>query len=335
MKTTKKTWAFNPDKVFETLKPALMDGEEVEALLVPSSSGYCIISRMRIAFFKPSSPKPVFSIPMANLTGYSSSKSMGRNSYTLELRDGSSTKLGGFLTDDEPVFLEVFESCLANAIEVEGIASETPETRASDFAAIEANFPWTKVPKHLQKNVYANIADDEKPLFIISSNAGSAAGALVAMKDRCILIKSGALGGLMTGTLGGARVSSFYYKDITGIEYNSGMITGVVEILTASYNGSANKDFWKGSNKGRNADSNDPWTLSNTLPLSKLDYGSAKIQFDKLRKLISESKSSFSHTTIVNESSVADEISKLSELLASGLIDEVEFKEAKKKLLGM
>ena len=139
----------------------------------------------------------------------------------------------------------------------------------------------------------------------------------------------------MSGSLGGARVSSFYYRDITGIEYNSGLISGIVEILTASYDGSATKDYWKGTGKGRNADSNDPWTLSNTLPLDKASYASAKSQFDKLRELISQSKGSAAAGTVVQEKSLADEIEKLSDLLEKGLIDANEFKEAKKRILGI
>lgn len=336
MYTTKKNFAFNPDKVMDKISALLLPGEEVKALFTLSGngSGYAVASPLRIAFFKIGESKAHVSVPMEQLEGYESSTKLGTTSYSLKLKDGSTIKLGVFLRDDEKPVLEIIGECIANPVKGADIALDTPESRDAEFTSIEANFPWTKVPKHLQKNVLANIASDEKPLFIISANAGSAAGALVAMGDRCILIKSGAMGGLLTGTLGGARVTTFYYRDITGIEYNSGMLTGVVEILTPSYNGSANKDFWKGSNKSRNADSNDPWTLSNTLPFSKLDYAAAKNLFDKLRKLISESKISTTQVITTSQSSVSDEITKLAKLLEDGLIDQDEFKEAKKKLLG-
>jgi hypothetical protein len=167
-------------------------------------------------------------------------------------------------------------------------------------------------------------------LFIISGEAGDWAGSLVCMADRCILIKSGFMGSFVSDSFGGARVASFYYSDITGIEYNSGIMNGVLEILTASYQGTANKDYWKSGSK--NKDSNDPWDLSNTLPLGKTDYESAKKQFDKLRRLISQTKPAAALTQ--NPTSIADEISKLASQFKDGLIDESEFKKAKKRLLG-
>jgi hypothetical protein len=336
MYTTKKNFAFNPEKTLARLSGQFLPNEDVQALFMLSGNGtgYGVVSPHRVAFFSYDSTV-ILSVPMDQIDGYEFTTKLGTKTYSLRLNDKTPVKLGVFLLDDEKPVLEILDGCIASPSSSEEVSLNTPDSREAEFASIDANFPWTKVPKHLQKNVFANISASEKPLFIISTNAGSFAGSLVAMKDRCILIKSGVLGGFMSGSLGGARVSSFYYRDITGIEYNSGMMRGVVEILTASYDGSANKDYWKGKDKGRNADSNDPWTLSNTLPLDKADYASAKSQFDKLRELISQSKSSPAGQTVVQEKSLADEIAKLSDLLEKGLIDAEEFKEAKKKILGV
>lgn len=335
MYTTKKSFGFNPEKTLAKLSGQFLPDEDVRALftLAGNGTGFAIVSPQRLAFFS-FDTTVILTVPMDQIDGYELTTKLGTKTYSLRLKDQTLIKLGAFLNDDVKPVLEILDGCIANPIKSEDATLNTPDSREAEFASIEANFPWTKVPKHLQKNVLANISASEKPLFIISTNAGSFAGSLVAMEDRCILIKSGVLGGFMSGSLGGARVSSFYYRDITGIEYNSGIMRGIVEILTASYNGSANKDYWKGTNKGRNADSNDPWTLSNTLPLDKADYASAKIQFDKLRALISASKTFPAGTTVVKEKSLADEIQKLSDLLDKGLIDADEFKEAKKKLLG-
>lgn len=336
MYTTKKSFGFNPDKNRERLSVQFLPGEDVRALFALSGNGtgVGVLSTSRFVFFKFGDDKIHVSVPMDQVEGYESTTKLGTNTYSLRLKDGSLVKVGVFLRDDEGPVLEVFDTCIKEAISSDDVALDTPDSREAEFNSIESNIPWKKVPKHLQKNLVANISAEEKPLFIIGTYISSMGGALVAMSDRCILIKSGAIGGLMAGSLGGARVSTFYYRDITGIEYNSGMVTGVVEILTASYNGSANKDYWRGITKGRNTDSNDPWTLSNTLPFPKTEYTSAKSQFDKLRSLISASKGSGT-TTVVKEQSVADEIEKLSGLLAKGLIDQNEFKEAKKKLLGL
>ena len=289
---------------------------------------------MRVTFFKVDFSILV-SVPMTQIDGYEFTTNLGTRTCHLRLKDQSIVKLGRFLIDDEAPVLKALDDCISNPITNGAIALDTPDSRDAEFMSIESNVSWKKVPKHLQKNLISNISAEEKPLFIISTYLSAMAGSLVAMDDRCILIKSGVLGGFMSGSLGGARVSTFYYRDITGVEYNSGILNGVVEILTASYSGSANKDFWKGTNKPRNADSNDPWTLSNTLPLSKPEYSMAKTQFDKLRVLISESKNSHAARVPVQEKSLADELEKLSSLLAKGVIDNEEFKEAKKKLLGI
>lgn len=336
MYTTKKSFGFNPDKHLESLSVQFLPDEDVRALFALSGNGtgVAVLSTSRFVFFKFGDYKVLVSVPMDEVEGYESTTKLGTNTYSLKLKDGSSVKVGVFLRDDEGPVLEVLDLCIKAAVSTDEVVLDTPDSREAEFAAIESNIPWKKVPKHLQKNLMTNISAGEKPLFIISTYLSASAGSLVAMNDRCILIKSGALGGFMAGSLGGARVTSFYYRDITGIEYNSGMVNGVVEILTASYNGSANKDYWKGTTKPRNADSNDPWTLSNTLPFGKSEYSAAKAQFDKLRSLISAAKNS-GPTTVVKEQSVADEIEKLSGLLSKRLIDQNEFKEAKKKILGI
>ena len=128
---------------------------------------------------------------------------------------------------------------------------------------------------------------DEQPWLILSSMN---AGVLAAWDDRLAIIKTGALTSMMAGSFGGERAATFHYRDVTGIEYNSGLMNGVLEILTPSYSGTANKDFWRGTMQGRNADANDPFTLSNTLPLMKADYKLLLPQINELRQRIGGSK---------------------------------------------
>ena len=132
----------------------------------------------------------------------------------------------------------------------------------------------------------------------------------------------------------------FYFRDVTGVEFNSGMVTGVLEVLTASYNGTANKDFWRGTRQSRNADSNDPYTLSNTLPLSKVEYNNALDNIKELRQRIARSKEqvvlapSAQQLPSTSTASLGDELMKLSELHKAGVLSDDEFQSAKKRLLG-
>jgi hypothetical protein len=169
------------------------------------------------------------------------------------------------------------------------------------------------------------------PWFVLGAGSG---GVLAAWEDRIAIIKTGALTSLMAGALGGERATTFYLRDINALEFNSGMVSGVLEVLTASYSGQGQKDFWKGTNKGRNANANDPFTESNTLPLSKLEYNAAIAQINELRKRISEAKQGPAVTAPPPAAaSLSNELARLAELHQTGVLDEAEFKAAKSRLL--
>ena len=371
MYSTKKSFTFNPDKVTQEIRPHLNAEEQIVGIFLQGTSKLCVFTTFRIIIFKMMSREIEISIPMKEIKNLIQNNTKGinlshlkmskdnpylnlnplknpitnpmkstmlnliqtDNSFVVQLTNEEIIPIGEFSKLDWESINAAFDQAFKEQNHSNNLALNTPATRQADYASIDCNISWSKVPGHLQKNIEKNISEDEKPLFIIST-VGSMAGAIVALSNRCILVKSGILAGFMAGSLGGARVASFYYVDITGIEYNSGLLSGVVEILTPSYEGSRNKDYWRGVTQSRNSDSNDPWTLNNTLPMPKLDYSQAKIQFDKLRALIGENKNSSSVTNIIQTESVADEIEKLSKLLERDLIDEEEFKEAKKRLLG-
>ncbi len=211
-------------------------------------------------------------------------------------------------------------------------AGHRPEESTWNLGSIPSNVNWKSIPNHLANAIAQNIGQKESPLFFISDSI-SWGGALVALEDRCLIVKSGLMGGFMAGSLGGSRVTSFYYRDINAVEYNSGLINGVLELLTASYNGSENRDYWKGTNSPRNANSSDPWTLSNTLPLSKLAYQDANALISQLREMIRDSKETKITVNNSGPVSIADELAKLAELKSQGVISEDDFQAAKAKLL--
>ena len=216
----------------------------------------------------------------------------------------------------------------------QGVATEHPD------------WPTTAVlGAHLSRKASEAIKDqchDGDPWLILVSAGG--AGLLAAWGDRLSIIKTGALTSFMAGALGGQRTATFHLRDITGLEYNSGFANGVLEVLTPSYSGSTNKDYWRGTNSSRNANSDDPWTLSNTLPLSKTEYRAAHAQILELRRRISESKTGDRSTpptqtvpapSTPERSGVADELSKLAALFEAGVLSSEEFSQAKQKVLGI
>lgn len=173
----------------------------------------------------------------------------------------------------------------------------------------------------------------EIPWLIL--NPAGATGVLVAFEDRLAIIKTGAFTGFMAGSMFGGRQAVLYFVDINGIEFNAGMVNGVLEILTASYQGSANKDFWQGTLSSRNADSNDPFTLSNTLPMLKSEYREWQKQISELRSRIAAAKRPAAPASVVAPApdSFADQVAKLAQLRADGLLSDDEFKAAKQKLM--
>ncbi|WP_433035277.1 hypothetical protein [Actinomycetospora sp. CA-053990] len=128
---------------------------------------------------------------------------------------------------------------------------------------------------------------DEVPWFVVGAGT---AGVLAAFTDRAMVVKVGGMTSMMAGSLGGGRVTTFPYSEITGIEYNAGIVTGVLELLTPSYSGTANRDYWRGTRASRNADAGDPWTLSNTVPMPRDLYQRALPRLNEMRARIAEIK---------------------------------------------
>ena len=149
--------------------------------------------------------------------------------------------------------------------------------------------------------------------------------AIVALDDRLLVIKPG----FMAGATFGARVTSFYYRDITGIEVNTGLVNGVIEINTPSYQGTGQKDFWNTNNEDK-----DPYKVTNCLPISKFAIKDYKPYIDQLRTMIKEAKHE-RQTPPPSASGLSKELEKLASFRDSGVLTEQEFQQAKKKLLGL
>jgi hypothetical protein len=214
---------------------------------------------------------------------------------------------------------------------------EKEEVEVQKSAKFGAETNWTKpLPKWLIEAINSSRIGDE-PVKIILMGSVAYAGALIAFEDRCVIAKGGVVGSFMASSLGGGRVTTFYYDQITGIEFNSGLLSGVLEVLTPSYQGTDNKDYWKGlTSKGvKNLNASDPWKLSNTLPIAKDDFKTAKPLVDALRKLISTSRrgASSSSGKQPNPTDLSVELLRLSELRDKGILSEEEFSAAKSKLL--
>ncbi|MDQ0575249.1 DUF2510 domain-containing protein [Agromyces albus] len=213
-------------------------------------------------------------------------------------------------------------------------AQRQAELEATEESALaywaDVRFVGEKVSAKAKQTIRAHGQESEQPWLMVGSGT---AGVLAAFHDRVMIVKTGTMTSFMAGAFLGGRITTFPLVDITSIEFNGQWLTGVLEILTPSYQGTANKDYWRGTNRSRNADSNDPWTLSNTLPLLKVVYQQALPEINELRKRIVESKKTQVIVQSTRSVSVADELRKLAELHREGILDDAEYATAKGNLI--
>lgn len=181
-----------------------------------------------------------------------------------------------------------------------------------------------KVNKAALQEVIKSCRSGEMPKFILGDGIN---GVLAAFDDRCMVIKKGLGTSFMAGSLGGGRVATFAYRDITGIEYNSGIVTGVLEILTASYTGKTTNSPWSFGNDKSAHES------SNTLPWDKRFYNQVRPQIEWMQQKIHAAKSGGTQTATTQVSN-SDELSKLAALHKQGVLTDKEFAEAKQKIIG-
>ncbi len=177
-----------------------------------------------------------------------------------------------------------------------------------------------------KKRAERNINPDERIEFNIVGEMGHC---IVALQNRLLVIKPG----FMAGATFGGRVTSFYYRDVNGIEVNTGLMSGVIEVNTPSYQGTQERDFWNVKDKNK-----DPYRVSNCIPIMKWDLKKQKAELERLQAKVTDAKyertsSSQAAPTPSNGGFVA-ELEKLVSLRESGILTEEEFQQAKKRLLG-
>ncbi len=226
---------------------------------------------------------------------------------------------------------EIVQSALsAKADEEAATAQATSLQKQREAQAKAVSWPNSKmvgsaVSSKASQAILQQCHGDEQPWLILGSGT---AGVLAAFDDRLAIIKTGAMTGMLAGSMGGGRSGTFHFRDITGIEHNSGMINGVLEILTPSYTGTSTHDFWGSGDK-------DPFKLNNCLPLAKSEYRQVESDIQELRSRVSQAKQPHvvQAAPAPSASSLADEMRKLAELRDAGILSEDEFAAAKARLI--
>lgn len=252
--------------------------------------------------------------------------------------------------------LQRSEAAQARATEREARQAEDQAEREHQQAlkerAAAKSWPNTRIPtgppnKTGGLTILQHCHEGEEPWFIFTSVG---VGCMACFDDRLMIIKGGNMQGFMAGTAFGSRSTTFYYHDINAIEFNKQVLGSVLEVLTASYQGTANHDFWRGSTRSRNANSGDPYTLSNTLPCSNGEYTRARAEMSELRQRIAAAKRGnvpptmpsippvppalpSTAATAASSDDLVSRLAKLAELRDAGVLTDAEFAAAKARLL--
>lgn len=356
METSRKLSDKAVQKVIERLRPVLLAGEDIhyvgQCLNIKPALSHFLITEARIIGAEQGSVRFAYhaseleEIDIDPIKGRVMLKARGREPFTI--KSIPQPDMGDVQVNFER--LQVRTSTPDDRLDPASplgaptgmprkVASQPadPPSNANGFA-IASGRPSRHCGGALRSAAARAVAElsrgDESPWLIL--NPAGATGSLVAFEDRLAIIKTGAFTGFMAGSTFGGRQAVIYFSDITGIEFNGGLITGVLEVLTASYQGTANKDFWQGTLSSRNANANDPFTLSNTLPMTKSEYRDCQEHINELRHRISISKRPVAAPAITAapaQDSFADQIAKLAQLRANGLLSDEEFAEAKQKLM--
>lgn len=272
----------NGAKWCEALAPDLLHGETIWALVSaarirPVTSGAAITNARVVGFWhggRSTDKRILLEVFADRMRGIDFPVKAGNTSMRIRTDQGEVNF--GNLHTDEVDFARYFIDYLArngvdptvaqavkqkNQEQMESEVGEAQRIQRRDHVEVFGRSMkdkwWDAVDRHAH--------DGELPWFIIN---GGVDGRLFAFEDRLVISKTGGMTGFMAGAAGGGRETVFHYTDITNIEYNSGFVNGVLEVLTPSYQGTANHDFWNTSRNG----TRNPHELSNCLPLPKALY---------------------------------------------------------------
>jgi hypothetical protein len=138
--------------------------------------------------------------------------------------------------------------------------------------------------------------------------------ALIATDRRVLIYKKGFLGGAGFGR----KVASWEYRNLTGVQLETGPITGRL-----SLQGPGLSDQIKGTG----------WSASHLLTIERKDYDRAKSTVALVREQMTQFQRGISGGETTTAPDVMDQLTKLGGLREAGVITEEEFQAKKADLL--
>ncbi|HEY3530006.1 MAG TPA: SHOCT domain-containing protein [Nocardioides sp.] len=183
-----------------------------------------------------------------------------------------------------------------------------------------ADTAWQKGlhPKAVEA-VEQTLAPDEEVRLVIH---GASKQAIIATDSRALVYKKG----FMAGASFGAELTSWAYRNVLGVQIHTGMMSGAV-VLQAPGQSGTRTSSWKG-------DDADPYKAPNAIPLNR-PFDGARRRVARLGQIIDEAHRREQAPVAASpaQESVADELRKLADLRAEGVLTDQEFADLKAKLL--
>jgi hypothetical protein len=172
-----------------------------------------------------------------------------------------------------------------------------------------------------QQAVADNLAQDEAVRVVIH---GVRSTAMIGTDRRVFIFKTGASAGAGFG----AKLASYDYRNIGGVQYQFGFATGSV-VLDISGAAPVGRGAWETRN-------NDPRKAANAIQLNVLKRAENERAIAKLSELIADWHCRSHQPEVLAEQAdldIPDQIRKLAELRDTGFLTTEEFEATKAELL--
>jgi hypothetical protein len=169
--------------------------------------------------------------------------------------------------------------------------------------------------------VEETLAPDEVVRLVIH---GVSNQAIIATDRRALVFKKG----FMAGASFGSELTSWAYRNLVGVQIHTGMMSGAVVLQGPGQSGTRTS-YWR-------SDDSDPHKAPNAIPLTR-PFDRARARVAELGRLIDEAhrrdREAAPTTRAATAESVAEELRKLADLRAEGVLTDAEFADLKARLL--
>jgi hypothetical protein len=175
-----------------------------------------------------------------------------------------------------------------------------------------------QLQKAANEELDRNLAQGERVRVIIRGVRDSA---MIATDRRLFVFKKG----FMSGATFGKKIASWDYRNLSGVQIETGVVSGVLALQGAGI-ASGDTSYWKSGK-------DDPWKAPYALALSREHFDQARQGIAGLRELIALAQASVASASVTAATDITDQLRKLGELRDAGVLTEAEFSSKKTELL--